>query len=584
MNDAALVRRLLPFLGKRKRTLFFSLLAALTTVGLSLLAPLLVGRGVDLLIAGSVDFDALARVIFALLIVYLAAAATQWLLSYWTIAVTGFVVRDLRRQAYRRITRAPLSALDREQQGDLTARVAIDTEAVGDGLTQGLSQLLTGVVTIVGTMIFLFSIHWQVALTVLVLTPLSVFVARFVTSRSHHLFNEQSDIQGELSACAAENFRYHALNAAFSHEGAAAAQFDGVNERLRETGFRAQLFSAFVNPLTRFVNHLVYIAVGAVGGYMALSGAGMTVGALSACLSYANQYTKPFNEISGVIAQLQTALAALRRVCRLLDTPPETPDAPDAIIAPRGAGQVEFRRVAFGYAPGKPLIRDLSLTALPGRKIAIVGPTGAGKTTLINLLERFYDVDSGDILIDGVSVYRMTRDSLRAQFGMVLQETFLTGGSVRDNIAYGRPDASMDEVVAAARRARAHSFIKRLPNGYDTVVGDGDLSEGQKQLLCIARAMLFDAPMLILDEATSAVDTRTEQLITRAFDDMLRGRTSFVVAHRLSTVRRADVILVMRDGDIVEMGAHDDLLARGGFYRELYQSQFAKTEAADESV
>ncbi len=578
MKSAQLLKRLLPYLGRRKGALILSALAALVSVGLTLLSPRLVGDGVDLLITGSVDFTALLRVVKVLLLVYLAAAAAQWALSYLTAAVSGLVVRDLRRQAYRRLTRAPLSALDRAQQGDLTTRVAIDTEVVGDGLTQGLSQLLTGVATIVGTMIFLFSIHWLVALSVLVLTPLSVLVARLVTSRSHHLFNEQSDIQGELSACAAESFRNHALTAAFSHEAAAVAQFDQINENLRKTGFRAQLYSALINPLTRFVNHIVYIAVGAVGGYMVLSGAGMTIGALSACLSYANQYTKPFNEISGVMAQLQTALAALSRVFTLIDMPPETPDAKDAVAVSRGQGRVEFRHVAFGYAPGKPLIRDLSLTALPGQKIAIVGPTGAGKTTLINLLERFYDVDSGDILIDGVSIYRMTRDSLRAQFGMVLQETFLTGGTVRDNIAYGKPDAADDEIIAAAKRARAHSFIKRLPKGYDTVVRNDDLSEGQKQLLCIARAMLFDAPMLILDEATSAVDTRTEVFISEAFDDMLRGRTSFVVAHRLSTIRRADVILVLRGGDIVEMGTHDELLARGGFYKELYQSQFAKTE------
>lgn len=581
MNSLSLLKRLLPYLGKRAGALVLSALSALISVGLTLLSPLLVGDGVDLLVEGNVDFRALARILKLLALAYLLAALAQWALNYLTSAVSGLVVRDLRQQAYRRLTRAPLSVIDRAQQGDLTARVAIDTEAVGDGLTQGLSQLLTGLATIVGTMIFLFSIHWLVALAVLLLTPLSFFVARFVTSRSHHLFNEQSDIQGELSACAAESFRNHSLIAAFSYGQEATARFDAINESLRKTGFRAQVYSAFINPLTRFVNHIVYIAVGAVGGFMVLSGAGMTVGALSACLTYANQYTKPFNEISGVMAQLQTALAALARVFKLLDMPPEKPDAPDAVALRRGAGKVEFRHVAFGYSRSRPLIRDLNLTALPGQKIAIVGPTGAGKTTLINLLERFYDVDSGDILIDGVSIYRMTRDSLRAQFGIVLQETFLTGGTVRDNIAYGKSDATDEEIIAAAKRARAHSFIKRLPNGYDTVVKNDDLSEGQKQLLCIARAMLFDAPMLILDEATSAVDTRTEVFISEAFDEMLRVRTSFVVAHRLSTIRRADVILVLRGGDIVEMGAHDELMARGGFYKELFLSQYARTEDSE---
>ena len=573
------VRRLTPYLKRSGLPLVLALLSALCSVGLSLLSPRLVGRGIDALVQGQVDFAALARIMLLLLAAYVLAAGFQWVLSYCTNVVCYRTVKDLRRAAFAKIHALPLKGIDRTPHGDIVARVTADAEAVGDGLLQGVSQLMTGVATIVGTMLFLFSISGWVALVVLVLTPLSILVAKFITGKSHHLFREQSDTQGELTAFVSERAGNQKLSILFSQQGRAVADFDEINERLRRCGYRAQLYGALVNPVTRFVNHLVYVAVGLVGGVIALSG-GMSVGSISACLTYANQYTKPFNEISSVMTQLQTALAALRRIFDFLDAEEQTPETarPKALAAVRG--DVEFDDVCFGYTKERPLIEHMCLSVKAGQKVAIVGPTGAGKTTLVNLLMRFYEMDAGDIRIDGESIRAMTRDELRSLFGMVLQESWLRQGTVRENIAYGRPDATEEEIIAAAKAAHAHSFIKRLPAGYDTVIGAGSgLSQGQMQLLCIARVMLADPPLLILDEATSAIDTRTELKIAAAFDRMMRGRTSFVVAHRLSTIREADVILVMKDGHVIEQGDHETLLRRGGFYHTLYYSQFAATRA-----
>lgn len=573
------VRRLTPYLKRSGLPLVLALLSALCSVGLSLLSPKLVGRGIDALVQGQVDFAALARIMLLLLAAYVLAAGFQWVLSYCTNVVCYRTVKDLRRAAFAKIHALPLKGIDRTPHGDIVARVTADAEAVGDGLLQGVSQLMTGVATIVGTMLFLFSISGWVALVVLVLTPLSILVAKFITGKSHHLFREQSDTQGELTAFVSERAGNQKLSILFSQQGRAVADFDEINERLRRCGYRAQLYGALVNPVTRFVNHLVYVAVGLVGGVIALSG-GMSVGSISACLTYANQYTKPFNEISSVMTQLQTALAALRRIFDFLDAEEQTPETarPKALAVVRG--DVEFDDVCFGYTKERPLIEHMRLSVKAGQKVAIVGPTGAGKTTLVNLLMRFYEMDAGDIRIDGESIRAMTRDELRSLFGMVLQESWLRQGTVRENIAYGRPDATEEEIIAAAKAAHAHSFIKRLPAGYDTVIGAGSgLSQGQMQLLCIARVMLADPPLLILDEATSAIDTRTELKIAAAFDRMMRGRTSFVVAHRLSTIREADVILVMKDGHVIEQGDHETLLRRGGFYHTLYYSQFAATRA-----
>ena len=575
---ASVLKRLLPYLKKSRLPLVLALLSAFASVALSLLSPLLVGQGIDVIVEGGVDFSALLRVMGLLLAVYLGAAVFHWLLAYCTNVVCYRTVRDLRNAAFDKIHAVPLRTIDRMPHGDIVARVTADAEAVGDGLLQGVSQLMTGAATIIGTMLFLFSISTWVALVVLVLTPLSILVAKYITGKSHHLFREQSDTQGELTAFVSERAGNQKLSLIFSQEKAAVSAFDEINERLRRCGYRAQLYGALINPVTRFVNHLVYVAVGVVGGVIALQG-GMTIGSISACLTYANQYTKPFNEISSVMTQLQTAMAALRRIFFFLDAEDETPDPADAVKLPAVRGDVDFDQVSFGYEKGRPLIENMQLRLKAGQKVAIVGPTGAGKTTLVNLLMRFYDVDAGDIRVDGESIFRMSRGGLRSLFGMVLQESWLREGTVRENIAYGRPDATEEEIIAAAKAAHAHSFIKRLPAGYDTVIGAGSgLSQGQMQLLCIARVMLADPPLLILDEATSAIDTRTELKIAAAFDQMMRGRTSFIVAHRLSTIREADVILVMKDGHIIEQGSHEALLAQGGFYHTLYYSQFAATQ------
>lgn len=572
------LKLLLPYLKKSRLPLIAAFVSAVISVGLGLFAPLLIGDGIDVIIEGNVDFPVLFWIIGLLLGVYLLAAGFQWLLSYCTNVVCYRTVRDLRDAAFAKIHRVPLKAIDRTPHGDIVARVTADAEAVGDGLLQGVSQLMTGVATIVGTMLFLLSISGWVALVVLVLTPLSILVAKKITGKSHHLFREQSDTQGELTAFISERAGNQKLSLMFSQEKNAVKAFDEINGRLKICGYRAQLYGALVNPVTRFVNHLVYVAVGVTGGFIALTQglAVMSVGNISACLTYANQYTKPFNEISSVMTQLQTAMAALRRIMNFLDTEEEQPDTENSSAPQKIRGDITFSNVSFGYTPDRPLIEGMQLQVKAGQQVAIVGPTGTGKTTLVNLLMRFYDIDAGDITIDGQSIYRMSRNGMRALFGMVLQESWLRQGTVRENIAYGRPDATDAEIIAAAKAAHAHSFIKRLPKGYDTVIGVGSgLSQGQMQLLCIARVMLADPPLLILDEATSAIDTRTELKIAAAFDQMMQGRTSFIVAHRLSTIRGADTILVMKDGHIIEQGNHETLLQKGGFYHTLYYSQFA---------
>ena len=573
------ISRLLQYLKNSRIYLALSFISALVSVGMSILSPRLVGGGIDLVVEGNTDFAALLRVIALLLAVYLLSAAFQWVMSYCTNVVCYRTVNALRDDVFRKLHRIPLKTIDGTPHGDIVARVTADAEAVGDGLLQGAGQLMTGAATILGTMIFLFAISFWVAAAVLVLTPLSILVAKQITGRSHHLFREQSDTQGELTAFVSERAGTQKLALLFGQEEAAVNAFDEINGRLQKCGYQAQLYGALVNPTTRFVNHLVYVAAGIVGGFIALRG-GMSVGDISACLTYANQYTKPYNEISSVMTQLQTALAALRRISGFLDLTDESPDPAEPADVSHARGDIAFENASFGYTSDRPLIEGMQLQAKAGQKIAIVGPTGAGKTTLVNLLMRFYDLDSGDIKIDGTSIYRMKRGELRALFGMVLQESWLRQGTVRENIAYGRPDATEAEIIAAAKAAHAHSFIRRLPEGYDTVIGAGSgLSQGQMQLLCIARVMLADPPLLILDEATSAIDTRTELKIAAAFDEMMKGRTSFIVAHRLSTIREADVILVMRDGHIVEQGNHQELLQKGGFYHTLYYSQFAASKA-----
>ena len=556
-----------------------ALLSAAVSVALSLAGPLLVGEGVDLLIgAGQVDFASLARLTLQLAGLYVLAAAVTWLLGYFNNVVSYRTVRSLRTDAFHKLNRLPLSYIDHTAHGDTVARIVADAEAVSDGLLQGLTHLFTGVATIAGTLAFMLRLSPVVTLVVILITPLSIAVAALITRRSHALFREQSQTQGELSGYVSEMIGNQKQVRTFGYEQSAQRTFGEINERLRRCGFKAQVFSALVNPCTRFVNNGVYVAVGVVGALVSLASGRLSIGGLSAFLTYANQYTKPFNEISGVLAQIQTAFAAAQRLFHLLDEEEQLPDAEGLAPVRNIRGDVSFESVSFGYAPGRMLIRDLNLSVKAGQHVAIVGPTGAGKTTLVNLLMRFYELDSGTIRVDGRDIREMSRGGLRSLFGMVLQESWLLGGTIRENIAYGRPDASLDEVVQAAKAAHAHSFIKRLPQGYDTPVSESgaNLSQGQRQLLCIARVMLCDPPLLILDEATSSIDTRTEQRIQKAFDEMTLGRTSFIVAHRLSTIREADIILVMQDGDIVEQGRHEELLQKGGFYAKLYNSQFVQ--------
>lgn len=553
-----------------------TLLLALACVACQLYVPILAGRAVDCMFGpGQVDFTALAGILLWIGLAAGAGALTQWCMGELNNRITFQVVRQMREEAFRHIQELPLSYLDRHPHGETVSRVIADVDQFADGLLMGFTQLFTGLMTIGGTLLFMLLIHWKIALVVIFITPLSLFVAQFVAKRTYSMFRLQSQIRGRQTALIDETIGELKVVQAFGHQNKSQAEFDEVNEELRKCSLRAIFFSSITNPCTRFVNALVYAGVGLTGALAAVAG-GITVGGLTTFLSYANQYTKPFNEISGVITELQNALACAGRIFELLEQPVQTPDP--APSTPRAVkGQVGLDHVCFSYTPDRPLIQDFNLQVRPGQRVAIVGPTGCGKTTLINLLMRFYEVDRGTISVDGVSTREMSRQNLRQCFGMVLQDTWLKAGTIRENIAMGRPEATLEEIQAAAKAVHAHGFIRRLPHGYDTVIGEagGSLSQGQKQLLCIARVMLCLPPMLILDEATSSIDTRTEQKIQKAFAALMEGRTSFIVAHRLSTIQEADLILVMRDGAIVEQGTHASLLARGGFYAELYESQFA---------
>ena len=552
-----------------------SLLVAAVSVAAQLYIPILCGDAIDKMLGkGNVDLAGVLRIAVSILVVAAVAALAQWLLSVCNNRITFSVSRDLRNEALRKIQTLPLSYLDSHPSGDIVSRMVADVDTFADGLLMGFTQLFSGILTILGTLLFMLRENVPITLVVVCITPLSLVVAGFLAKRSYGYFQSQSTVRGKQTALVNEMIEGQKVVQAFGHEAESLAAFDEVNGQLQDVSLKAIFFSSLTNPATRFVNNIVYAGVGLVGALYAVRG-GITIGQLSVFLSYANQYTKPFNEISGVVTELQNALACAARVFELLDAEDQVPEAENAATL-QPDGHVQLQDVSFRYLPDRPLIEGLSLDVQPGQRIAIVGPTGCGKTTLINLLMRFYDVNSGSIKVSGTDIRDVTRASLRGSYGMVLQDTWLRAGTVRENIAYGKPDATMDEVIAAAKAAHAHSFIRRLPDGYDTVIAEdgGNISQGQKQLLCIARVMLCLPPMLILDEATSSIDTRTEVRIQKAFARMMQGRTSFIVAHRLSTIREADVILVMKDGHIVEQGNHDQLLAQGGFYAKLYNSQF----------
>ena len=577
MGKGHVFKKLMPFLRRRLPALIASLLLAAAYVAMSLYIPILVGRAIDCIVdTGKVDFTAMKAELLGVLICAGVAGLSQWIMNTLNNRITYGITRDIRDAAFRHIQALPLSYLDKHPRGELVSRVISDVDTLADGLLMGFTQLFTGLMTILGTLILMLGINWKITLVVVLITPLSLIVANFIAKSTYSMFQKQTVTRGEQTALIDETVGQLKVVKAFGHEKATLSQFDEINDRLEKCSLKAIFFSSLTNPATRFVNSVVYAGVGLTGALIAIGG-GITVGSLSTFLNYANQYTKPFNEISGVVTELQNALACAGRVVELMEVPAETAD-PEVPQEPETVeGGVEIQDISFSYVPEKPLIRDFSLSVRPGQRIAIVGPTGCGKTTFINLFMRFYDPNEGKILLDGVDHRAMRRKCLRQNVGMVLQDTWLRSGTIRENIAMGRPDATIDEIITAAKQAHAHSFIKRLPKGYDTVIGEsgGNLSQGQKQLLCIARVMLCLPPMLILDEATSSIDTRTEIKIQKAFNTMMQDRTSFIVAHRLSTIREADVILVMRDGQIVEQGNHESLLAKNGFYAQLYQSQFA---------
>ncbi len=574
-NKKGALKRLLRYVKPQMALVILSIICAAGSVLLSLYTTVLIGRAVDCISSDGVDFDKMYPILIMIAVIIPAVALMQWLMYFSTNKITHKTVKQLRTDIFTHLQRLPLSYIDAKSHGDILSRVVNDVDAVSDGLLQGFQQLFTGVVTIIGTLVFMLSLNWQITLVVVCITPLSFAVAAIISKLCFNKFREQSSIKGELTGFIDEHIGAQRLVKAFGFEENAEERFGEINERLNVCGRRAQFYSALTNPCTRFVNSLVYAGVGVFGALSAVKvvSGGFTVGDLSCFLQYANQYTKPFNEISGVVTELQNALASASRIFALIDEPAESADGGKAVLE-SSKGNVEIENVDFSYVPEKPLIENLNLSVKSGQHIAIVGPTGCGKTTLINLLMRFYDVTDGEIRVDGNPVKSLTRDSLRRGYGIVLQETWVFKGTVRDNISYGKPDATLDEIIEAAKKAHAHSFIKRLPQGYDTVItNDAELSQGQRQLLSIARIMLSLPPMLILDEATSSIDTRTEMRIQSAFDLMMKGRTSFVVAHRLSTIREADCILVMKSGHIVEQGTHEELLANKGFYAELIASR-----------
>lgn len=578
-NQKSTLRKVLRYIRRYWGYLGASIILAAVTVALTLYLPILIGQAVDRIVGkGAVDFAGIFVILRKMAVIIGLTALAQWVMNACNNKITYNVIRDIRTEAFDKIEKLPLKYLDAHSYGEIVSRVIADVDQFADGLLMGFTQFFTGIVTIFGTLIFMLTISVRITVAVVVITPVSLFVASFIAKKTFSMFKLQSETRGEQTAFIEEMVGNQKVVQAFSHEDEALEKFDEINERLQKYSLRAIFFSSITNPSTRFVNSLVYATVGVVGAFSAIAG-GISVGQLSSLLSYANQYTKPFNEISGVITELQNALACAGRVIELIEEDAEVPDAEDAVDLEHANGKVELSHVYFSYVPEQKLIEDFNLSVKPGQRVAIVGPTGCGKTTLINLLMRFYDMNSGTIKVSDIPLQQLTRKSLRDNYGMVLQETWLRSGSIRDNIAMGKPDATDEEIIAAAKASHAHGFIKRLPEGYDTVIAEdgGNLSQGQKQLLCIARVMLCLPPMLILDEATSSIDTRTEIKIQNAFAKMMQGRTSFIVAHRLSTIREADIILVMKDGSIIEQGNHEELLEKNGFYAKLYNSQFAKT-------
>ena len=578
-NQKSTLRKVLRYIRRYWGYLGASIILAAVTVALTLYLPILIGQAVDRIVGkGAVDFAGIFVILRKMAVIIGLTAVAQWVMNACNNKITYNVIRDIRTEAFEKIEKLPLKYLDAHSYGEIVSRVIADVDQFADGLLMGFTQFFTGIVTSFGTLIFMLTISVRITVAVVVITPVSLFVASFIAKKTFSMFKLQSETRGEQTAFIEEMVGNQKVVQAFSHEDEALEKFDEINERLQKYSLRAIFFSSITNPSTRFVNSLVYATVGVVGAFTAIAG-GISVGQLSSLLSYANQYTKPFNEISGVITELQNALACAGRVIELIEEDAEVPDAEDAVDLEHANGKVELSHVYFSYVPEQKLIEDFNLSVKPGQRVAIVGPTGCGKTTLINLLMRFYDVNSGTIKVSDIPLQQLTRKSLRDNYGMVLQETWLRSGSIRDNIAMGKPDATDEEIIAAAKASHAHGFIKRLPEGYDTVIAEdgGNLSQGQKQLLCIARVMLCLPPMLILDEATSSIDTRTEIKIQNAFAKMMQGRTSFIVAHRLSTIREADIILVMKDGSIIEQGNHEELLEKNGFYAKLYNSQFAKT-------
>ena len=577
MKQKKTIQKILTYIQKYRLYLIISILLALVTVAFTLYIPILIGRAIDCIVGrGDVNFEKMFPIFSQTAVLTLLTALSQWVMNLVNNKMTYHVARDIRNQTIEKIEVLPLNYLDTHSGGDTLSRIIADVDQFSDGLLMGFTQLFTGVVTIIGTLVFMLSVNPIITVVVVVITPMSLFVARFVSSRTYHLFRLQSEIRGEQTAFIEEMIENQKVVQAYNHQQENQRTFDEINQRLAKSSVKALFFSSLTNPSTRFVNNIVYGGVALSGGLMAIAGS-LTVGSLVTFLSYANQYTKPFNEISGVITELQNALACADRVFELLETPSEISDAENVQLPEKIKGDIALKQVYFSYTPDRKLIEDFNLQVKSGQRVAIVGPTGCGKTTLINLLMRFYDTVSGEIAVDGYGIKSVTRNSLRSNYGMILQETWLKSGTIKENITIGKPNATDEEIIEACKKAHSHNFIRRLPNGYDTVISEdgGDLSQGQKQLLCISRIMLSLPPMLILDEATSSIDTRTEMRIQNAFQEMMKGRTSFIVAHRLSTVKNADILLVMKDGHIIEQGTHQQLLAQGGFYSNLYNSQFS---------